>query len=41
MGITPPDVTKELESGDIDGARKRCQMFLKNSVKDRMDEECG
>ena len=36
MGVEPPDVTKELEAGDIDGARKKMSDHLSNSAKSRM-----
>ena len=35
MGITPPDVTKELESGDIDGARKKMSDVLEKNLQSK------
>lgn len=33
LGITPPDVTKELQSGDIDGARKKMSEVVEKNLK--------
>ena len=35
MGITPPDVTKELQSGDIDGARKKMSDVLEKNLQSK------
>ena len=35
MGITPPDVSKELQSGDIDGARKKMSDVLEKNLQSK------
>ena len=36
MGVSAPDVSKELEAGDVDGARKKMADHLSNQAKSRM-----
>lgn len=35
MGIDPPDVTKELQSGDLDGARKKMSDVLEKNLQSK------
>ena len=36
MGVSAPDVSKELQAGDVDGARKKMADHLSNQAKSRM-----